>query len=238
MRDADVVVLSRFPEIFAGFREAVDIDVPEMRKVVIWDSLAENIPALDGHWHSERKTTPFHMAGNANHGWRTAHPENDIVYAGDDTRIIEPETIKRLRESAYSDPRIGIVAACVRGMCFPTPVEFLETPWTPFVFVYIKREVINAIGYLDERFCGYGVEDVEYCYRARKAGFKVGMAGLVTIHHGIENSQCMSTFRRVKTDEQIQGELKVNWSRFAEKYGLPDNQDKCWQAVCADVVPA
>ena len=36
----------------------------------------------------------------------------------------------------------------------------------------IKREVIEKIGYLDENFF-YGPDDIDYCFRARKAGFKV-----------------------------------------------------------------
>lgn len=39
--------------------------------------------------------------------------------------------------------------------------------------MYIRREVIDKIGYFDE---GYGMgfrEEVDYCFRAREAGFKV-----------------------------------------------------------------
>ena len=36
----------------------------------------------------------------------------------------------------------------------------------------IKRSVIEKIGFLDENFF-YGPDDVDYCNRARKAGFKV-----------------------------------------------------------------
>ena len=40
----------------------------------------------------------------------------DILYCGDDVRFIEPDTIKRLSDVAYADPKIGIVAARIQGL--------------------------------------------------------------------------------------------------------------------------
>lgn len=39
-------------------------------------------------------------------------------------------------------------------------------------FMLIKREAIRKIGYLDENFFIYG-EDIDFCYRTRKAGWKI-----------------------------------------------------------------
>ncbi|MDY7032726.1 MAG: glycosyltransferase, partial [Thermodesulfobacteriota bacterium] len=47
----------------------------------------------------------------------------------------------------------------------------------------IKREVIDRIGLLDERFGLGNYEDDDYCYRARMAGYKLMVAGDVFIHH-------------------------------------------------------
>ena len=47
----------------------------------------------------------------------------------------------------------------------------------------INREVVKKIGYFDETF-GVGThEDVDYCLRAKQAGFKLYCAGDVFIHH-------------------------------------------------------
>lgn len=46
----------------------------------------------------------------------------------------------------------------------------------------IRREVVDRIGYLDERFFAYQ-EDADYCYRARMAGWKVFYVSTVQIVH-------------------------------------------------------
>jgi GT2 family glycosyltransferase len=45
-----------------------------------------------------------------------------------------------------------------------------------------KRKVIEKIGYLDENFF-YGPDDIDYCTRARNAGFKIIYNGLAKIVH-------------------------------------------------------
>lgn len=54
--------------------------------------------------------------------------------------------------------------------------------WVSGAAMMIKKEVIEKIGYLDEAIFMYG-EDVEYCLRAKKAGFKVGWTDCAQIVH-------------------------------------------------------
>ena len=62
-------------------------------------------------------------------------------------------------------------------------VDFQETDILTFFNVMIKKEVIDKIGGLDERFGLGGQDDADYCIRARKEGFKVGIARDVFIYH-------------------------------------------------------
>lgn len=228
MREPEIVVLSRFPEIFEGFKKSVDRDVPEINKNLIWDSRATLIDkVMDGKWDGFQKMQPFQMATNANAGWRMVQCA-DILYAGDDTRIIEPNTIKRLQELAYSDDKLGILSPRIIGHAQTVQTHPTESPITPadfvaFVFVYIKREVIDAIGYLDERFEGYGMEDVDFCYRARLAGFKIGVAKEIPVAHGVGGHSYGSTFIKVRGEEQMGKDDAANRRRFAEKWGLDPN---------------
>jgi GT2 family glycosyltransferase len=49
-------------------------------------------------------------------------------------------------------------------------------------FFWIRREVLDQIGQLDERFFFYG-EEVDFCFRARQAGWKVMMVPGTTVSH-------------------------------------------------------
>lgn len=50
-------------------------------------------------------------------------------------------------------------------------------------FMMIRPEVFKKIGYMDEKFFLYG-EDIDFCYRTKKAGFKIVYhPGVVGIHH-------------------------------------------------------
>ncbi len=51
-----------------------------------------------------------------------------------------------------------------------------------FACVMIKRDLIQRIGLLDERFFLYN-EDVEYCHRARKAGWRVVFCPQSIVRH-------------------------------------------------------
>jgi GT2 family glycosyltransferase len=47
----------------------------------------------------------------------------------------------------------------------------------------IKKEVITRIGLLDTKFYAY-CEDVDLCYRTRKAGYKVTISNAIVYHYG------------------------------------------------------
>lgn len=54
--------------------------------------------------------------------------------------------------------------------------------WVSGSVMLIKDEVVEKIGFLDDRIFMYG-EDVEYCWRANKAGYKVGWTNQSEIIH-------------------------------------------------------
>lgn len=88
-----------------------------------------------------------------------------------------------------------------------------EVGWISGSVMAIKRQVVDKIGYLDEGIFMYG-EDVEYCLRAQRAGFKVGWTDQAQIIHLGGGSSDDPKFR------QWLGELKGLLYIYKKYYGL------------------
>lgn len=82
--------------------------------------------------------------------------------------------------------------------------------------MFVKRKVFDDIGYLDETLWPSSGEDIDFGFRARIAGYRVGVAGDVYVHH--EGSQ---TFKAMQEAGLIDyGEVvDQNDKYLAEKYG-------------------
>ena len=61
--------------------------------------------------------------------------------------------------------------------------QIFEFPRVAFLCTLIKKEVIEKIGGLDERFSPGNFEDDDFCLRAQLAGYKTIVAKDVFIHH-------------------------------------------------------
>lgn len=70
--------------------------------------------------------------------------------------------------------RVGVLGRALARFepTLPTPRSAIEPDWIAFACALIRREVIERVGLLDEGYFMY-FEDVDYCRRARAAGFKV-----------------------------------------------------------------
>lgn len=122
--------------------------------------------------------------------------DTDIILLNDDTIVIS-DIAAAMSELAYSDDKIGIVGGKsltpdmeriinygiyiapdgnTAHKYFGEPRDSVEKQTQKAVegsAIFVKRELINKIGFFDE---GYGMgyrEEVDYCFRAREAGYKV-----------------------------------------------------------------
>lgn len=79
--------------------------------------------------------------------------------------------------------------------------------------MFIQRRVFDRIGLFDEAFQYGGCEDIDFLWRARKAGFSVATTGSVLIHH----------FSMVTQDAVKRAETKSypadNLAHFQKKWG-------------------
>lgn len=177
----------------------------------------------------------------------------DVVLLNNDTEVIQEDWLERIQDTAYSSEDIGVVGCRLvnaegrlvhAGTYIPVPSfwgqEFpgderdvgqyetdAEVEGVIFACAYVKREVIEAVGALDEDYFSY-YEDTDYCMKARKAGYRTFRCGSATVMH-LENASTdlnrmdfSGTFRRSrevflsKWKDEVAGryDRKLTWRSF------------------------
>lgn len=217
-------MVTKYPDIFDGFRESVENDCPECEKVLVRDG--KLVPYPDD-WTGLTPSTDFSCARYGNIGWKYVMDSmnTDILYCGDDIRFIERNTVRRLQKIAYLQKDIGMLSPKIIGGAQviqnnPRKDSIMECPPSGFIgmmCVYIKRSTIKQVGYLDERFVNYGHDDVDYCNRIREAGLLIGVTAHVTVKHGLDEMGHSTTFRRQYSWKELCAQDEENRKRFEEK---------------------
>lgn len=143
-----------------------------------------------------------------NKGMRVSN--NDVILLNSDT-IVTPKWVIKLQTCAYSDEKIGTVTpftnsgtiCSIPNFCefnqipegftiesFAEYIErisfkiFPEIPTAVGFCMYIKRQLIESIGYFDEVNFGKGYgEENDYCMRAMNKGFKNTLSDDTFIFH-------------------------------------------------------
>ncbi|MBI9072780.1 MAG: glycosyltransferase [Melioribacteraceae bacterium] len=96
--------------------------------------------------------------------------------------------------------------------------NFFQFPRVAFLCTLIKKEVIDKIGGLDERFSPGNFEDDDFCLRTQLAGFKTVIAQDVFIHHYGSKSF------KADGEENYNKRLKINRQKFISKWGKDPDQ--------------
>lgn len=100
----------------------------------------------------------------------------------------------------------------------------LSVPWLSGFCMAIRREVIEEVGTLNQAAFpdGYG-EEIDFCLRARSAGWEVGLLPFAFVAHHVSGSydplhKFVLTSKGVKTNARIHGAKKMTHdSRLAEQ---------------------
>lgn len=171
------------------------------------DGTREYLRSLDWVTLIENETNEGFTRGN-NRGLRHVPPGYDVLLLNNDTRILQSNWLARMREAAHSDPTYGIVGCRLimtdgrlvhAGTYMPTDTFWgwqigsaeedigqypgvREVEGVIGACVYIRRDALETIGPLDERFFSY-FEDTDYCLMAQKAGYKIVCVGDVRVMH-------------------------------------------------------
>lgn len=187
--------------------------------------------------------TPEHNLGfpkSINEGLRMANSKY-ILIANNDI-VLPPNTLTRLLNTLESDRDFGMVgpvANSVSGLQMVHDAAYSNLdemrsyaerrfatmskaqrvfPRIAFLCTLIKREVIEKIGLLDERFTPGNFEDDDYCLRVQLAGYKTVIDDSVFVHHfGSVN------FKKDGNSAYMQL-IETNKKKFVEKWGADPNQ--------------
>lgn len=100
----------------------------------------------------------------------------------------------------------------------PDPDKRLHVSRIVGLCFVMKREVLEKVGLLDERFSPGHYEDDDYCLRARMNGYEIVICGDVLVHHYGSRS-----FRE-QGDQALQRLVQQNYERFVQKWNLDPHQ--------------
>jgi GT2 family glycosyltransferase len=155
-------------------------------------------------------------AGNNNVGIQRAVEQGaDWIFVLNEDIILAPDCLSLLIQTAESDPQIGIVGPLVYHYDEPNVIQSAggsldyywrsihlgqneidqgqfsdprKVDWISGCAILVRREVIEHVGVLDERFFYYW-EETEWCYRARAHGWIVILvSGAKIWHKGVQRN--------------------------------------------------
>lgn len=134
-----------------------------------------------------------------------AHPEAGIIAP----KLLNPDGTLQESCRRFPTPTAALFRHTLLGRLFPRnrwAAEYVmaewahdeprEVDWASGACLLIRRSVYETIGPLDEGFF-WGSEDVDYCYRAHKAGYRVLYVPQPAIVHKIGASTNQAQLRTI-----------------------------------------
>ena len=128
----------------------------------------------------------------------------DYVWLLNNDTTVDPRALCALVEKAETNPSLGVIGSAIyhnakpeclqawgggyisfslgrsRHFLQPVPDEAIE--FLTGASFLLRRPVLETLGFLDEEFFLYW-EDADYCFRVRKAGWRLGVAGDSKVWH-------------------------------------------------------
>jgi len=168
--------------------------------------------------------------------WRALQARTDVGLVS--PRLEWPDGAPQISTFRFHSPFSELVAGsgtgAVRSLLerwdVPIPVreEAFSPEWTSFAAVMIRAEVLRVAGPLDDGFFMY-FEDVDYCRRARRAGWRVWHepeARVVHLRGGTSSVKAATAARRRRPDYYYASRRRY----FRNAYGAagPVLANLCW----------
>ena len=171
---------------------STDDSVERIRKGFPWADLIETGKNLG-------------FAGGCNAGIRQGLAQGaDFIWLLNNDTVVDPGALQALVNKAKTDPRIGAVGSAIycmedrehlqcwgggyisfllgKGWHYLEPVQDEKLQFITGASLLLPRGAIKEIGVLDEGFFMYW-EDGDYCFRLRRAGWRLAVAGNSNVWH-------------------------------------------------------
>ncbi|MBZ9686396.1 glycosyltransferase [Clostridium estertheticum] len=169
-----------------------------------------------------------------NQGINIAEGDNILLLNND--VVVTPNWLMNLNKCLYSSEDIGAVGAVANRCPYYQQISIKYNNVEEMVYfaekynisdknkwverlkligfcISIKREVIEKVGLLDERFTPGNFEDDDYSLRIRKAGYRLMLCKDTFIHHYGSVTFGENPYEYSKI-------LKINQKKFEEKWGF------------------
>ena len=186
--------------------------------------------------------------------------KNDVLLLNSDT-IVTKGWLEKLKKCAYSSKNVATVTPLSNKATLtsvPVPFvrneiptgytiqdmanlveevsshEYRELPTGHGFCLYIKREILNEIGYFDEQTFGKGYgEENDFCFRALDYGYRHLLCDDVYIYH--KESQSFSK-SKIALQQQGTEALKKRYPEYVERLNLWCQQNQI--SYCAQKISA
>ncbi|KHO47129.1 glycosyltransferase family 2 protein [Candidatus Pacearchaeota archaeon] len=161
-----------------------------------------------------------------------------FLLLNDDTEVIDADWLKKMVLEGEKDSQIGVlgckiiypdgslqnVGGYIKKWEIAKELEgsrkkVFEVDHVMGAFMLIKREIINKVGYLDETYSPYLLEDTDYCLNVKKKGFKVVSVPYVSIIHkkgksidSLDKGEVMKV--RMRNDIYFTRKNLLGWKKF------------------------
>ena len=177
------------------------------------DDTRERLKAVRAEITYFHTGTNLGFSGGMNQGIRAALARGaDRVLLVNSDVIVPPDAVEHLEQSLSSVPGAGIAGPVVLARSEPDRIASLGISYAPLsgrmrhrgngtyiaerqptpknqvvdgvsgCLMLIRREVFDAIGLLDEDYF-FSFEDLDFCLKARRAGFVTVLAGAAAVYH-------------------------------------------------------
>jgi len=187
-----------------GTAEMVNLEFPQVKLLVNSQNLGYTKANNIGINHSRGKyilllnpdTVVHQGALQALIDCAESHPEVGIIGA----KLLNPDGSVQRSARSFPDIGAGLFRNTFLGRLFPNNPfvrrylladfgydEVREVDWVSGAAMLVRRDLIERIGGLDERFWAY-CEDVDLCWRAWQAGYKVLFCPNAFITHKVGRS--------------------------------------------------